>query len=95
MLFNQMIKVLLDRLTLKHVVNWLLDTWSDEVQLLGACPGGGDFAGGPGGGTPVESFAGVDDVVECADCFFDWGVAVGTVGVAATMSVARKRAARI
>lgn len=95
MLLNQVIKVLLHRLALQHVVNWLLDTWPDEVQLLGTCPGRGDFAGGPGGGAPVEGFAGVDYVVECADCFFDWGVAVGAVGVAATLLVARWRATRI
>lgn len=40
-----------------------------------------DFRGEPLRGAPVERFAGVDEVVESADCFFDWGVAVGPVGV--------------
>ncbi len=52
-----------------------------EAQSVGVAPGAGDFVGVPFGGAPVEGFASVDDVVECADGFFDGGVAVGAVGV--------------
>ena len=56
--------------------------------MLGTCPGGGDFRGAPGGGAPVEGFTLINDVVEGADGFFDWGVAIGTVGIAIVVLIA-------
>ena len=51
------------------------------MELVGVAPRGGDLVGVPFRRAPVKGLAGVDDVVEGADGFFDGGVAVRPVGV--------------
>lgn len=70
----------LDLFTLQHVVGGLFGDGADEAELVGISPSLGDFIGVPVGRAPVESLAGVDDVVEGADGFFHGSLAVGTVG---------------
>lgn len=74
-------KLLVDLFSSKETVARLLDDRTDQSQAISYGPCFFDLGGEPFGCAPVECFAGVDDVVECSDGFFDWGVTIRPVGV--------------
>lgn len=55
--------------------------WADHVQSVGCSPRHCDFFRVPLAGSPVESLAGVNDMVESSYCLLHWGVPVGSVRV--------------
>jgi len=77
---EQRLVLYLEFLPVQHRVLRLFTGRSDEVQLGSDGVGFLDLLGGPFGGSPVEGFAGVDQVVEGSDGLLDGNGGVGSVG---------------
>ena len=59
----------------------MLNDRANEPETIGHSPSFLDYASEPFGCAPVEGLAGVDEVVEGANCFLNGRVAIGAVGV--------------
>jgi hypothetical protein len=77
---EQRLVLYLEFLTMQHRVLRLFTGRSDQVQLGSDGVSFLDLLRGPFRGSPVEGFAGVDQVIERSDGLLDGNGRVGSVG---------------